>query len=187
MSPLAIAVVAMSMSMDSLVASISRGAGLHRPRLVDALRTGLVFGCVEMTAPLLGWLAGIAASHYIAAVDHWIALILLTIVGSRMIVNALRREVDEAAVAEGRSFLILVVTAVGTSIDSMIVGVSLAFLQVNIVVVALAIGLSTFTFSTIGVMVGRLISVRFGRWAEVLGGLGLIGLGVAILFDHLTV
>lgn len=185
MSPFTIAALAVGMSVDAFVASVSRGAGLKRPPLREALRTGLVFGVVEAITPLIGWLAGIVASQYVQSVDHWIAFILLAIVGGRMVMEGFSRK-EEAAPSDSRSLMILMATAIGTSIDAMAVGVSLAFLQVNIVIVAIAIGFATFAMSTGGMLLSRLIGPRFGKWAEIIGGIGLFCLGTSILIDHLT-
>lgn len=100
--------------------------------------------------------------------------------------SALERPAAERAVAQDNSLWALMATAIGTSIDAMAVGVSLAFLDVNIIVVALAIGFATFLMSTGGMMAGNLIGARFGRWAERVGGMALMGLGGSILFSHLT-
>lgn len=186
MSPVSIAVLAMGMSVDAFLASIGRGAASTRPRLLEALRTGAVFGIVEAITPLLGWAAGFAASQYVAAVDHWIAFILLGIVGGRMIMHSLKPAAERAEAVTGHSLWALMATAVGTSIDAMAVGVSLAFLDVNIIVVALAIGFATFLMSTGGMMAGNLIGAKFGRWAERVGGVALVVLGASILFSHLT-
>jgi putative Mn2+ efflux pump MntP len=188
MSPAAIVILAVGMSIDAFIASIGRGARLRGTRLVEALRTGLVFGAIETLTPVIGWTLGLAASRYVAAVDHWIAFLLLAFVGGRMIVHAMRAPSTEAnAEAQPeRGLATLLATAIGTSIDAMAVGVSLAFLEVNIVVVAAAIGLATFLMSTGGMLMGRLVGARFGAYAEIAGGLALIGLGLSILHTHLT-
>lgn len=184
MSPLSIAVLAISMSVDAFAVSVGRGAAIGRPPVREALRTGLVFGLVEALTPLIGWAAGFAASRYVEAVDHWIAFALLAGVGLHMIHATFRKD-DEAAPA-GRSLAVLIATAIGTSLDAMAVGVSLAFLDVNIVVVAIAIGLATFVMSSGGMLIGRLIGERFGKVAEAVAGVALCGLGVFILFEHLA-
>ncbi|WP_157089698.1 manganese efflux pump MntP family protein [Bosea sp. WAO] len=186
MSPVSIAVLAVGMSVDALLASIGRGAAAQRPRFAEALRTGAIFGIVEAITPLLGWGAGLAASRYIAAIDHWIAFVLLGVVGGRMILHSLKPAAEREAVSRGNSLWAVMATAIGTSIDAMAVGVSLAFLDVNIVVVALAVGFATFLMSTGGMMAGNLIGARFGRWAERIGGFALVGLGVSILISHLS-
>jgi putative Mn2+ efflux pump MntP len=186
MSPAAITVLAVSMSIDALLASVGRGAGMRRPRFSEAIRTGVIFGFVEMLTPLIGWAAGIAASTYVQAVDHWIAFALLGAVGGRMIFHAVRKSDAVPQSEPNRSFTVLFATAIGTSIDAMAVGVSLAFLDVNILVVAAAIGLVTCIMSTGGMMMGRLISGRLGGWAEIGGGVALVGLGASILISHLA-
>ncbi|MCP4564859.1 MAG: manganese efflux pump MntP [Bosea sp.] len=184
MSPAAIVILAVGMSIDAFIASIGRGARLRQARFLEALRTGLVFGAIETLTPVIGWTLGLAASRYVAAVDHWIAFLLLAFVGGRMIVHAMRAPSAEAQSERGLATLLA--TAIGTSIDAMAVGVSLAFLEVNIVVVAAAIGLATLLMSTGGMLMGRFVGARFGRWAEIAGGLALIGLGLSILHTHLT-
>lgn len=188
MSPAAIAILAVGMSIDAFIASIGRGARLRRTRLVEALRTGLVFGAIETLTPVIGWTLGLAASRHVAAIDHWIAFLLLAFVGGRMVVHAMRAPSTEAETTAQpeRGLATLLATAIGTSIDAMAVGVSLAFLEVNIVIVAAAIGLATFLMSTGGMLMGRFVGARFGRWAEISGGLALIGLGLSILHTHLT-
>ncbi|MFC0220604.1 putative Mn2+ efflux pump MntP [Pseudochelatococcus lubricantis] len=184
MSPVAIGVLAISMSIDAFIASVGKGASSHRPSFGNAIRTGAIFGVVEALTPLIGWAAGVAASQYIAAVDHWIAFALLAAVGLHMIFQASTRK-EEAAPAS-HSLWAIVVTAVGTSLDAMAVGVSLAFLNVNILAIAVAIGFATMVMSSIGMLAGRFLGQRFGRIAEAAGGCALFGLGAMILFDHLT-
>ncbi len=183
MSPISIGVLAISMSVDAFIASLGKGAASPRPNVGMALRTGAIFGVVEAITPLIGWAAGIAASRHVAAVDHWIAFALLSAVGVHMVLQALTRKPEEAATG---SLWATVATAVGTSLDAMAVGVSLAFLDVNIFVIALAIGFATLLMSSTGVLAGRFLGQRFGRVAEAVGGCALFGLGAMILFEHLT-
>lgn len=188
MSFMAIIVLAVSMSMDAFAVSVGRGAALGRPSYGEALRTGVIFGVVEAITPLIGWAAGMAAASYISAVDHWIAFGLLGSVGLNMIYSAFKGgDESKESAKPGSSFLVLVATAVGTSLDAMAVGVSLAFLEVNIIVIALAIGFATFLLSSGGMLVGRLIGERFGRYAEAVAGVSLFGLGASILYEHLMV
>lgn len=177
-------VLAVSMSVDAFAVSVGRGAALGRPPVREALRTGLVFGVVEAITPVIGWAVGVAASRFIQSVDHWIAFALLGGVGINMIVNAVRNKVETAPA--GGSMSVLLATAVGTSLDAMAVGVSLAFLNVNIWVIAFSIGFATFIMSTGGMMVGRFLGERFGRYAVGLAGVVLSGIGLNILIEHLT-
>jgi manganese efflux pump family protein len=185
MSPAAVAVLALGLSIDSGIACIGRGAGRSRPDLCDLLVTGLVFGLVQAMTPLIGWTAGLVARPYVVAIDHWIAFGLLGGVGAYMVVNGVRGSDVQSPADAIRSPLILLATAVGTSIDAMAVGVSLSFLQVDILAVALAIGVTTCVAAICGSLFGRFVGRRFGRWAEIAGGVALSLLGLSILIDHL--
>ncbi|MFV0245373.1 MAG: manganese efflux pump MntP family protein [Qingshengfaniella sp.] len=185
MSPVTIGLLAVSMSVDAFIAALGRGASHQTRGLANALKIGAVFGLVEAITPLVGWAFGMAASQYVQLFDHWIAFGLLTGVGLRMIFHALSRSED--APRPTGSPLALLATAIGTSIDAMAVGVSLAFLEVNIVIIAAAIGMATLVLSATGTLAGRFIGRRFGKIAEVLGGLVLSGMGITILFDHMQV
>lgn len=180
------ALLALAMSTDAFAAAVGKGTALQKPRWSEALRTGAIFGVIEAITPLVGWALGYAASSYVKDWDHWIAFTLLAILGIRMIVAALRAP-DESEVEKPNrhGFWLLAITGFATSIDAMAVGVGLAFLDVNIVPVALAIGFATFAMVTLGVMVGRLLGNFAGRWAEAIGGVMLIGIGAAILYEHL--
>lgn len=179
-------ILAFGMSMDAFAASIGKGATLHRPRFREALRTGLIFGVIEAITPLIGWCLGLFATRYIMEWDHWVAFILLFILGSRMIIQGLKKKPEEeTTLASRHSFWILAATAVGTSLDALAIGVGLAFLEVNIIHTAIFIGMATMIMSTLGMMLGRFIGPLLGKWAEVLGGVVLIGIGLSILIDHL--
>ncbi len=176
------------MSTDAFAAAIGKGATLERPHFREALRTGLIFGVIEGGTPLIGWSMGLAASHYVAEWDHWIAFGLLLVLGGHMIKEGISpsSEGDETSSKPARhSFLRLAVTALATSIDALVVGVSLAFVDVSIVPTALMIGLATLVMVTFGVMLGRVLGRLVGQRAEIVGGLVLIGIGTALLFEHL--
>ena len=184
MSPIAIGLLAITMSLDAFVAALGRGASMRSICLFTALRMGLVFGLVEAITPLIGWGLGVAASQYVQIFDHWIAFGLLVAVGLRMVLQGLSApEADKAAPAKGWALLF---TAIGTSIDAMAVGVSLAFLEVNILIIALAIGAATMTLGTIGALAGSLVGNRFGKLAEIAGGTFLMLMGAKILLEHLA-
>lgn len=178
-------ILAFGMSMDAFAASIGKGATLHKPRFREALRTGLIFGIIEAITPLIGWGIGLYASRYIMEWDHWVAFSLLFILGMRMIVEGMRHRSEEEPQVRRHGFWVLVATAIATSLDAMAIGVGLAFLQVNIVHTAMAIGCATMIMATLGMMIGRFIGPLFGKRAEVIGGVVLIGIGVNILLEHL--
>ncbi|MEA1065231.1 manganese efflux pump MntP [Apirhabdus apintestini] len=177
--------LALGMSMDAFAVSISKGATLQRPHFREALRTGLIFGIIEAITPLLGWGLGLLASQFVLAWNHWIAFTLLLFLGLRMVIEGIRGNTDEnAAPRQHHGFWLLVTTAIATSLDAMAVGVGLAFLKVNIIFTAFAIGCSTLVMSTLGIMLGRFIGPLLGKRAEILGGIVLIGIGVQILYSH---
>ncbi len=184
MSPISIGILAVSMSVDAFIAALGRGAQSRRPDFGHAIRTGAIFGAVEAITPLIGWAMGVAASRYVQEVDHWIAFGLLGAVGVHMMLQAVKPQDEEQV--RGSSVWAVVATAIGTSIDAMAVGVSLAFLQVNIVVIALAIGLATTVMSSTGLLAGRYLGRRFGRVIEMVGGIALVALGTGILYEHLS-
>ena len=188
MSPLSIVLIGFAMSTDAFAAAIGKGAAMRRPVFRDALRAGLIFGVIEAITPVIGWLIGRAAVDYVAAYDHWIAFGLLGALGLHMIINGLRPEdpdVDEDP-SRHRGFWHLAVTGFATSIDAMAVGIGLAFLEVNIAVMALIIGLCTLTMVTLGIMLGRVLGSLIGKRAEIVGGVILLIIGATILYEHLS-
>jgi putative Mn2+ efflux pump MntP len=176
--------LAFGMSMDAFAASIGKGASLHKPKFSEALRTGLIFGVIETLTPLIGWGLGMLASQFVLEWNHWIAFVLLVFLGGRMIIEGVRGDSGEEEAPTRHGFWLLVTTAIATSLDAMAVGVGLAFLQVNIIMTALAIGCATLIMSTLGMMVGRYIGPLLGKRAEILGGIVLIGIGSQILWSH---
>jgi putative Mn2+ efflux pump MntP len=183
------------MSADAFAAAVGRGAA-HRPTLPAALKAGLVFGVIEATTPLIGWSLGQLFAEFVEKIDHWIAFGLLGLVGLHMIRESFTTEEDapdgEPQTRKSGPWT-LIATAIGTSIDAAAIGVGLAFAGItatgpwgsNIWVIAAAIGLTTFACTTTGMLIGKRIGVRFGKLAERVGGLALIGLGTLILLEHL--
>ncbi len=187
MSLTAILFIALAMSTDAFAAAIAKGAKMLKPNLWLALKTGLLFGIIEACTPLLGWLLGKAAVSWMESWDHWVAFALLSALGLHMIREGIKppEHSDDSEPAQ-TPFWTLAVTAFATSIDAMAVGVGLAFVQVNILLAAAAIGLATFTMVTIGIMVGRAVGALAGKKAEILGGVILITVGAHILYTHLS-
>lgn len=174
------------MSTDSFAAAIGKGSSLYKPQLAEALRMGLIFGVVEGITPIIGWLIGQAASQFVKDWDHWIAFGLLLILGLHMIYHGLKASEEKEEKTRQHGFLLLVVTAIATSIDALAVGIGLAFINVNILVAAAAIGLATMIMVTIGAMLGRVLGTLIGRRAEILGGIVLMLVGATILHEHLA-
>lgn len=182
----ATASLAFAMSTDAFAAAVGKGAALQRPQLREALRTGLIFGVIEGLTPLLGWALGNAAAPYVQAWDHWIAFVLLALLGLRMIREGCSAPEIEEDKPSSHTFWRLALTSVATSIDALIVGAGLAFMDANIFVTAAAIGFATFLMVTIGVMLGRGLGALAGKRAELAGGVVLIVIGSAILYQHLS-
>lgn len=176
-----------SLSVDAFAAAVGKGASGARPRWRDALRVGAVFGFFEAITPAIGWIVGLALSAWIASVDHWVAFVLLVGVGFNMIRLAFKNDDTGAGeTVDHRGIAALVLTALATSIDATAVGVSLAMMDVNILLACLVIGGVTTVVATAGVMVGRHAGAYLGRYAEIAGGVALAVIGSSILFQHLT-
>ncbi|MEA3193762.1 MAG: manganese efflux pump family protein [Betaproteobacteria bacterium] len=177
------------MSADAFAAAVGKGAAMHKPRFPEALRAGVIFGTIEGLTPVIGWLLGLAAAKYVTAWDHWIAFTVLGLLGLHMIYAGLKPESGGGApddAKRGQGFWSLAATGFATSIDAMAVGVGLAFLDVNIGIVALVIGLTTLVMVTLGIMLGRILGSLAGKRAEIVGGFVLIAIGAAILYEHLS-
>lgn len=185
MSPIALFLTSLSLSTDAFAAALARGSAERQPHLATALRVGAVFGLAEGLMCLAGWTLALVMASLIIAVDHWIALVLLGVIGGRMVLNGWREDGEDEAdgAAARRSVLSTVITAIGTSIDSAAVGVAIA-LAGGPVWSALLIGVTSFALSTLGYLIGPRLGVRFGGYAEIAGGLVLIGLGVSIFVSH---
>ncbi len=181
-----ILLIALAMSADAFAAAVGKGAALHKPRIAEALKTGVIFGVIEALTPLIGWMLGSVAAPYVRDWDHWIAFVLLGGLGIAMIVAACRPAHTAPPPKSRHSFWVLAMTGFATSIDAMAVGVSLAFLDVNIVQMAMVIGLTTMVMVTLGVMLGRVLGKMAGRRAGIVGGIILICIGVAILLEHIA-
>jgi putative Mn2+ efflux pump MntP len=182
-----IALLSLAMSTDAFAAAVGKGTALQNPQWREALRTGAIFGVIEAITPLVGWALGLAAAQYVKDWDHWIAFVLLGGLGIRMVIAGFGApDANEPDKPSRHGFWLLAMTGFATSIDAMAVGVGLAFLDVNILPVAAAIGFTTFVMVTLGVMVGRVLGAVAGKRAEVMGGLLLIGIGTAILVEHLS-
>lgn len=189
MHPISIFLLGIAMSTDAFAAAVGKGAAMRKPRFLEALRAGAIFGAIEGLTPVIGWLLGLAAAKYIAAWDHWIAFTLLGLLGLHMIHAGLTPEGEEGATdvaRRGHGFWGLAATGFATSIDAMVVGVGLAFLEVNIAVIALVIGVTTLVMVTLGIMLGRMLGSLAGKRAEIIGGFMLIAIGTAILYEHLS-
>ncbi len=189
MHPISILFLGIAMSTDAFAAAVGKGAAMRKPHFREALRAGVIFGTIEGLTPIIGWFMGLAAAKFITAWDHWIAFTLLGLLGLHMIYAGLKPESDGCATDASKSrhgFWSLAATGLATSIDALAVGVGLAFLDVNIGVIAVVIGLTTFVMVTLGIMLGRILGSLAGKRAEIIGGFLLIAIGATILYEHLS-
>lgn len=183
MSIYALVVLALAMSMDAFAAAVVCGAAANRPRGWAVLKTALVFGLVETLMPLLGWMLGHMAQRFVEEWDHWVAFVLLSVLGGKMVAGSFAADEEEGKPADG--WWMRVATAFATSIDSMIAGAGLAFLNMNIVAAALSIGIATTLMAAVGLGLGGKLGARIGKRAEWFGGCVLMTIGVWILCNHL--
>lgn len=183
MSTFEIFIIGIGLAMDAFAASICKGLQQSQASVDKTLKIGFCFGFFQAIMPLLGYFLGASFAKFIADIDHRIAFILLSIIGGQMI-----RESRDASceIDKGFDFKSLFMMGVATSIDAMIVGVSFAFLKVDIYKAALIIGLVTFALSSLGFKIGHKLGTRSKQVSELIGGLVLIGMGVKILIEHLT-
>lgn len=175
--------IAVGLSMDAFAVSICKGLSMQRINWKNAVIIGLYFGGFQMLMPLIGYTLGIRFSHTITAYDHWIAFFLLAIIGVNMIRESRDPEADTCTPTVHMSEMLIL--AVATSIDALAIGVTFAFLQVQIAPAIVFIGITTFTLSVIGVKVGTVFGDRYKSRAEFAGGLILVLMGCKILIEHL--
>ncbi len=183
MSLLELFLIAVGLSMDAFAVSICKGLSMQHMNLKHALIIGAWFGGFQALMPAAGYFLGARFQSAITAYDHWIAFILLGIIGFNMIKESLNSEEEscDASIA-AKDMLVL---AIATSIDALAVGVTFAFLQVHILSAVLFIGCTTFLLSAAGVKVGTVFGCKYKSRAEFFGGLILVLIGLKILIEHL--
>lgn len=178
--------IAIGLSADAFAVSVARGAAAPGVSMMAALRTGVVFGLVEASMVLLGWLLGSSFASLISGIDHWLALLLLGAVGGHMIYEGYHDAPGESAtdISSSRRWKTLI-AAIGTSIDGAAIGVTFAFIAVDIwSAIAIIAGVS-FSTSTAGALIGPRVGALLGRRAEILGGTVLLGIGLSIFYSHM--
>ena len=181
--------IGVGLSMDAFAVSVCKGLGMHRVNYAHALVIALFFGVFQGLMPVIGWLVGSAFAVYVTAVDHWIAFALLAFVGGKMLWDAFHdegEEEDDETSTQKLDLRELFMLAIATSIDALAVGITFAFLGVNIWVAITIIGVTTFVLSLVGVVVGNQFGSRFEKPATIAGGIVLILIGLKILIEHLA-
>ena len=183
MSLFTLFVTAVGLSMDAFAVSVCKGLAMKKLSLKKAFIIGLWFGGFQALMPTLGYLLGTRFEQYVTTIDHWIAFALLVLIGANMIKEALSKEEDSAN--DSVDFKTMFLLAVATSIDALAVGITYAFLQVQIVPAVTFIGVITFSLSIAGVKIGNVFGLKYKKKAEITGGVILIVMGTKILLEHL--
>lgn len=177
--------IGIGLAMDCFAVSLGIGTGNIALSFRPVFRLSFHFGLFQGMMTLLGWLVGSTIAQLIANFDHWVALGLLAWVGTRMIIDGFKKDKDEKKRSDPSRGGTLVLLAVATSLDAMAVGLSLALVNVNIVISSLLIGMISALLSLLGLMLGHRLGVAFGKRMEIVGGLILNGIGLRILITHL--
>ena len=178
-------ILAVGLSMDAFAVSVCKGLSVTKMEPKHALLCGAYFGGFQALMPALGYLLGSQFESMITRIDHWIAFVLLGLIGANMIRES--REQDEENLSDSFSFGAMLPLAVATSIDALAVGVTFAFLQVSILPAVCFIGATTFILSCIGIRIGHVFGLKYKSRAELFGGAVLILMGTKILLEHLGV
>lgn len=188
MGILELLLIGIGLSMDAFAVAICQGLCMKKLNWRHAAVIALFFGGFQALMPLIGWVLGSQFAGYIQNIDHWVAFVLLVLIGGNMVREALSPEEEVACAVESKlDYKQLFLMAVATSIDALAVGVTFAFLKVSIVPAISIIGCTTFCLSLVGVAVGNFFGTRYKKRAELSGGIILILLGAKILLEHLGI
>lgn len=180
-----IIVIAIGLAMDAFAVSVCKGLSMKKIEWKKAIIIAVYFGVFQAIMPVFGYFLGSSFSVFVQKVDHWIAFILLSIIGVNMIKESTDDEVEKRN--DNVDFKTMVVLAIATSIDALAVGVTFAFFEVNILIAISIIGIITFILSIFGVIIGNKFGDKFQNKAELAGGIILIIIGVKILLEHLGI
>ena len=171
-----------ALSMDAFAVSVTKGMTLKKINLSIATKIAFLFGLFQEVMPLIGWLFGMNFELYIRSIDHWIAVFLLSFLGIKMIIEAIKNDDnDNSTYLDNKELIIL---SIATSIDALAVGVTFAFLNIDIIPICVSIGVITFLVCFIGVLIGKKIGSVFKNYAQIIGGIILILIGLNILNEH---
>lgn len=183
MDLITVLIIAVGLSMDSFAVSIANGIALKDLTLKKSIFIASSLAIFQAGMPLLGWSAGIGVEKYIREIDHWTAFLLLSIIGTKMLYEAIVDSEEEKIKELKLSSLIA--QSIATSIDAFAVGISFAFLNSPITFPVVTIGIVTFAFSMLGLKIGKVCGNKLGKGVEFFGGIVLIGIGIKILIEHL--
>lgn len=182
-----ILMIGIGLSMDAFAAAVCKGLSMRKATIENVLIIGLFFGGFQALMPAIGYFLGKQFEEYIISVDHWIAFVLLAFIGGKMIFDVIKGDdCEDSCTCQTRlNIREIFVLAIATSIDALAVGISFAFLRVQIESAVLVIGITTFVLSSIGVVIGNKFGARYKNKATLTGGIILILIGAKILLEHL--
>lgn len=180
---ISIFLIGLGLSMDAFAASVCKGLSLQKKDIRKTLKTGFYFGFFQALMPIIGFYLATNFADSIKSIDHWIAFILLGLIGLDMIKSSFKKD---CPIDSGFDFKSMITISVATSIDALVVGVTFAFFNFNIFQAALIIGIITFFMSVLGVSLGSVLGIKYKQRAEIVGGIILIAMGFKILFEHLN-
>ena len=178
--------IGIGLAMDAFAVSICKGLSMRKLDISKMIIIGAYFGIFQALMPLIGYLLGTSFEALVTQIDHWIAFILLAIIGVNMIIEALGKD-EESNHTDSVDFKEMIILAIATSIDALAVGITFAFLKVDIIKSILIIGITTFIISMIGVIIGNNFGNKYEKKAELAGGIILIFIGLKILLEHLGI
>ena len=177
--------IGVGLSMDAFAVSICKGLSMKKIKKKDVFIIALFFGGFQALMPFIGWFLGKGFESYITSIDHWIAFILLGIIGGKMLIDGIKAEDDEETGEFKLHLKELFLLAIATSIDALAVGITFAFFKVSILSAISIIGIITFILCVIGVKIGNVFGEKYKSKAEIIGGIILILIGFKILIEHL--
>lgn len=178
-------ILSIGLAMDAFAVAVCKGLSMQKMSWKKGLIIGAYFGIFQALMPFIGYILGVNFQEQIVSVDHWIAFILLGIIGLNMIKEAVSKETEKAN--DSIRFKDMLILAIATSIDALAVGITFAFLKVNVGLAITLIGIITFVISVAGVKIGNVFGCKYEKKAELIGGIILILLGAKILLEHLNI
>lgn len=184
MSLLELFLIAVAVSMDAFAVAICKGLSMQKVTFKKALTVGLYFGIFQAVMPLIGYFLGVQFREIITSIDHWFAFFLLAFIGISMIKESMS---NESCPDGDLGFKSMIILAISTSIDALAVGITLAFLKVDVIQSVSFIGVVTFILSMVGVKIGNIFGAKYKSKAELVGGIVLICIGLKILLEHIGI
>lgn len=176
-------ILSIGLAMDAFSVAVCKGLAMKKMNWKHAIIIGLYFGGFQALMPAIGYFLGVGFENQIASIDHWIAFVLLGLIGGKMIAETTKKETD-VTYNNSIGVKVMLVLAIATSIDALAVGITLAFLRTNITLAVALIGIITFAISVLGVKIGNIFGDKYEKKAELAGGLILIFIGTKILLEH---